>query len=138
MQDRWILKTGSEVLGLLTFKEQDQPWAVYYFQAEPAFAKYESYFKEELRLLDLDDMTSWDQAYSAIDGLGLVLESLNQEEEKVTDFILHIRHIREDEAWLRRKSEQQTLGQIEPRGSRGVTGKGNNHSHPRDPRAPRG
>ena len=34
------------------------------------------------------------------------------------------------------RSEQQTLGQIEPRGSQGVTGKGNNHSHPRVPRAP--
>ena len=99
MQDRWILKTGSEALGLLTFKEQDQPWAVYYFQAEPAFAKYESYFKEELRLLDLDDMTSWEQAYSAIDGLELVIESVNQEEEKIPVFILHIRG---DEAWFRR------------------------------------
>jgi hypothetical protein len=27
------------------------------------------------------------------------------------------------------KSKQQTLGEIEPRGSRGITGKGNNHSH---------
>src|SRR5215470_6349154 len=29
------------------------------------------------------------------------------------------------------KSKQQPLGQIEPRGARGVTGKGNNYSHPR-------
>ena len=36
------------------------------------------------------------------------------------------------------KSEQQTLGQVQPRGSRGITGKDNNHSHPRVPRAPRG
>src|SRR5215468_3300757 len=99
MQDRWILKTGSEVLGSLTFNEQDQPWVVCSFQAEPAFAKYESYFKEELRLLDLDDITSWEQAYSAINGLGLVLEPVNQEEGKITDFILHVR---EGEAWFRR------------------------------------
>ena len=99
MIDSWILKAGAEILGILTFKEQDQPWVVCYFQAEPEFAKYESYFKEELRLLDLDDMTSWEQAYSAIDGLGLVLEPVNHEEEKITDFILHIRG---DEAWFRR------------------------------------
>src|SRR5262249_13874610 len=36
------------------------------------------------------------------------------------------------------KSEQQTLGQVQPRGSRGNTGKDNNHSHPREPRVPRG
>jgi hypothetical protein len=99
MIDNWILKAGAEKLGILTFKEIDQPWVVCYFQAEPAFAKYESYFKEELRLLDLDDMTSWEQAYSAIDGLGLVLEPVNHEEEKITDFILHIEG---DEASFRR------------------------------------
>lgn len=64
MMDSWILKAGAEILGILTFKEQDQPWVVCYFQAEPAFAKYEPYFKEELRLLELDDMISWEQAYS--------------------------------------------------------------------------
>jgi hypothetical protein len=99
MLDRWILKAGAETLGLLTFKEQDQPMVICHFQAEPAFAKYESYFKEELRLLDLDDMSSWQQAYSAIDDLGLALEPVNQEEEKITDFILHISG---DEAWFRR------------------------------------
>jgi hypothetical protein len=99
MIDSWILKAGAEILGILTFKEQDQPWVVCYFQAEPEFAKYESYFKEELRLLDLDDMTSWEQAYSAIDGLRLVLEPVNDEEGKMMDFILHIRG---DEAWFRR------------------------------------
>jgi hypothetical protein len=99
MIDSWILKAGAEILGMLTFKEQDQPWVVCYFQAKPAFAKFESYFKEELRLLDLEDMISWEQAYSAIDGLGLVLEQVNQEEEKIMDFILHIRG---DEAWFRR------------------------------------
>jgi len=99
MQDRWILKTGSEVIGLLTFKEQDQPLVICYFKAEPAFAKYKSYFKEELRLLDLDDMISWEQSYSAIDDLGLVLEPVDQEGEKITDFILHISG---DEAWFRR------------------------------------
>jgi len=36
------------------------------------------------------------------------------------------------------KSEQQPLGQVQPRGSRGITGKDNNHGHPRVPRAPRG
>jgi hypothetical protein len=91
MRDNWILKAGDETLGLLTFKEQDQPWVNCSFQAEPAFTKYESYFEEELRLLDLDDMVSWRQAYSAIDDLGLVLEPVNEEEEKITDFILHIR-----------------------------------------------
>src|SRR5215471_6367601 len=30
------------------------------------------------------------------------------------------------------------LKRIEPRGTRGVTGKGNNHSHPRVPSVPRG
>src|SRR5262249_54956422 len=34
------------------------------------------------------------------------------------------------------KSARQTLGQIEPRGSQGVTEKGNDHSHPRVPRSP--
>lgn len=90
MQDSWILKAGDDALGLLTFKEQDQPWVICSFQAEPAFAIYESYFEEELRLLDFDDMDSWRQAYSAIDDLGLVLEPVNKEEEKITDFILHI------------------------------------------------
>ena len=99
MMDSWILKAGAEILGMLTFKDQDQPWVICYFQAKPAFAKYESYFKEELRLLDLDDMISWEQAYSAIDCLELVLEPVNQEGEKVTDFILHISGA---EAWFRR------------------------------------
>jgi hypothetical protein len=99
MIDRWILKAGDEALGLLTFKEQDQPWLICDFQAEPAFTKYEPYFEEELRLLDLDDMVSWQEAYSAIDDLGLVLEPVNREEEKITDFILHIS---EGEASFRR------------------------------------
>jgi len=38
----------------------------------------------------------------------------------------------------RSKPEQQSLGQIEPRVSLGITGKGNNHSYPSVPRAPRG
>jgi Peptidase family M23 len=36
------------------------------------------------------------------------------------------------------KPEQQTSGQIEPRGSRGVTGKGDKRSRPAVPRSPRG
>ena len=42
--------------------------------------------------------------------------------------------------WMRRlrKIETLSLGQIELRGPWGVTGKNNNHSHPRDPRDPRG
>lgn len=37
---------------------------------------------------------------------------------------------------MQAKSEQQTWGQIEPRGSQDITGKGNNDSHPRVPPAP--
>lgn len=97
--DSWMLKAGDEPLGLLTFKEQDQPLVICHFQPEPAFAKYEPYFEEELRLLDLDDMDSRQEAYSAIDDLGLVLEPVNQEDERITDFILHIKG---DEAWFGR------------------------------------
>jgi hypothetical protein len=97
MSGSWRLKCGKELLDTLTQKSFDQPWIVCRFQAEPAFRQYAELFKDELGVLNRDEMHLWEQAYQRIIDLGLTLHPVDTV-DAIAEFILHIDG---EEAWFR-------------------------------------
>jgi len=90
MKRSWKLKKGNEVLGILTETAVTMPFVDCEFVANPSFTFYQAKFAEELRLLNSDQMDQWEQAYSQIISLGLVLEPNNLDSELISEFTLHI------------------------------------------------
>jgi len=88
---------GDVLLGRLTDGNVDQPWCVYDFEAEPAFANYRSLFAAELRSLNNDNMDAWERDYQFIENLKLTL-AVPDGPARITDFILHID---DGKAWFR-------------------------------------
>jgi len=98
MSRSWNLKVGDEILGVLTRGSLDTPFVFCEFVANSPFSKYQAMFAKELALLNSDQMAPWEQAYSEIDALGLVLEPNDATSELITEFILHIDG---NKAWFR-------------------------------------
>ncbi|MCP4538500.1 MAG: hypothetical protein GY832_15295 [Chloroflexi bacterium] len=98
MSESWRLKLGEETLGVLTKDRLDQPSMFCHFEPAPAFEQYKPLFAEELRLLNLEKMDLWEQAYRKIISPGFTLEPVGKKSQIIKDFILHIEG---NEAWFR-------------------------------------
>jgi hypothetical protein len=68
----WELRSGDPLLGVVTVTGGDFPWLYGDFAATPAFATVKPLFDRAAQLLDSDDDT-WDDAYAAVDALGVRL-----------------------------------------------------------------
>ena len=91
--ERWELREGSSVLGVITVEEQDFPWLSGSFAAEPGFARWAAVFAESSRLLDeladVDDPAGWARWEALYDRISSAL-TLVAPSEPVADFLLHI------------------------------------------------
>jgi len=92
----WELIRGETVLGVVTINGGDFPWLYADFAATPAFAEVKPLFDRAAQLLDSDDET-WEEAYAAVDALGVRLMNLRTGEVFVPVGIF----IRDDRASFR-------------------------------------
>jgi hypothetical protein len=83
------LRRGQDLLGILRFQDNDQPFVRYRFEPTPLYSEVQPLFDEELRLLNSDNMNAWESAYHKIDALGLTLEPTDGS-LRIREFILHI------------------------------------------------
>jgi hypothetical protein len=101
--ERWELRHGDELLGVITVEDQDFPWLTGRFEESPGFARWAPLFAESSALLDelsdSDDAAEWERwerLYDRISG-ALTLVAPN---EPVTDFLLHIEDGQASFRWL--------------------------------------
>jgi hypothetical protein len=91
--ERWELREGASVLGVITIDEQDFPWLSGRFAAEPGFARWAAVFAESSRLLDeladVDDPAGWARWEALYDRISSAL-TLVAPSEPVSDFLLHV------------------------------------------------
>lgn len=91
------LKRGDELLGTLRSYDSNFPWVNCKFEPNESFEELRPLFDEELRLLDGEDMTAWEETSNRILALNLKLIDLKNGNE-IREFLLHIKG---DEAWFR-------------------------------------
>lgn len=101
--ERWELRDGDELVGVITIEDQDFPWLSGRFEALPGFARWAPLFDASSALLDeisdSDDAAEWarwEQLYDRISG-ALTLVAPN---EPVADFLLHIADGHASFRWL--------------------------------------
>ncbi len=94
----WMLVKGDEVLGMLTETGRRMSYVNCRFEALSAFAAYQAAFVNALRLLPSKDVSAWEQAFSDIQDLGLVLEPGSPAAQRIDDFHLYIDG---EKAWFR-------------------------------------
>jgi len=89
--ETYSLYRGPDFLGTLELKSElcDFPWYGGRFEAAPAFGSVEHLFKEESRLLEADEMASWEEVWAQIEAPGLQLRPTNGG-EAVSELIIHI------------------------------------------------
>ena len=92
-----LLKRGGTTLGTLRPYNTDFPWINCKFDPTQGFDEIKPLFEEELRLLDAEDFTAFEEAYEKIRALGLSLVPVDGG-QIIKDFLLHISG---DEAWFR-------------------------------------
>jgi hypothetical protein len=85
------LYRGSSLLGKVELKAElcDFPWYGGSFTAAADYAKVEHLFREELRLLEEDEMDAWSEIWNQIEEPGLKLVP-DDGTTPVTDLIIHI------------------------------------------------
>jgi hypothetical protein len=85
------LYRGTDLLGTVALIAElcDFPWYGGQFKAAPAFAVVETFFTEELRLLEADEMDAWGKIWAQIEEPGLKLVPANGS-EAIVDFLIHI------------------------------------------------
>jgi hypothetical protein len=93
----WHLQHGDTILGVLALYKVDQPWLLCHFQPTSDFDIIKPLFDREFLLLNSDRIVAWEQAYTAIQDLGLRLEQI-EDGTQIETFILHIAG---EEAWFR-------------------------------------
>jgi hypothetical protein len=84
-----LVSPDGTVLGRLDLEQAEIFWQEGRFIPTPAFLGVAPLFREELELLERDEMEAWEAAYERIAGLGLELRSIAGE-PPIRDFILHI------------------------------------------------
>jgi hypothetical protein len=92
-----LLKRGETTLGTLRPYNTDFPRTNCKFEPTQGFDEIKPLFEEELRLLDAEDFTAFEEAYEKIQALGLSLVPADGR-QIIEDFLLHILG---DEAWFR-------------------------------------
>lgn len=89
----YSLYRGPDLLGTVVQRDAlgDCPWYGGQFAAAPApaFASVEHLFKEELLLLDADEMDTWEEVWAQIEEPGLQLRPANGG-EAISELIIHI------------------------------------------------
>lgn len=97
--DTFHLYRGDDLLGRIVLRASlcDFPWYGGDFEPEPAFAPLEPLFREELRLLDAEDMDAWGDVWKRIEDPALRLVPSHG---GVLESGLLI-HIRDGVAWWR-------------------------------------
>src|SRR5258708_36433698 len=91
------LRQGDILLGTLTHQEQDMFWSFCDFTPTPAFEPYRELFKQEVELIDRDDIDGFENLYDQIGELNLSLFINNRIDEENAILL----HILENEAWFR-------------------------------------
>ena len=88
--DTYALYRGADLLGtvVLTAELCDFPWYGGHFKAAPAFGTVEHLFKEEVRLLEAEEMDTWEEMWPQIDEPGLKLLPADGG-ETISDLIIH-------------------------------------------------
>lgn len=96
MGEVWRLYQGEVLLGTLKVW-REMPWLSGKFHPTPAFEPLRPLFQREIDLLNAEEHEAWEEAYDAIDALGLSLWAPDAE-APVREFLLHVDG---DEAWFR-------------------------------------
>lgn len=94
-RNSWRLLRGHELLGVLEFDDLEMFWTDCQFRPTPAFEAIRPLFDAELTaggdLSNDDEIEEWEQAWGAIEALGLVLDAQDDRASIPSDeFILHI------------------------------------------------
>jgi hypothetical protein len=91
--ERWELREGDELIGVITIEEQDFPWLHGSFDAEAGFARWAPLFDAEQRLAeelsDRDDPEGWERWEQLYDRISRAL-TLVAPNEPVAEYLLHI------------------------------------------------
>ena len=91
--ERWELRDGDELVGVITIEDQDFPWLSGPFEALPGFARWAPLFDASATLLDeisdSDDAAEWERWERLYDRISGAL-TLVAPHEPVTDFLLHV------------------------------------------------
>lgn len=101
--ERWELREGSSVLGVITVDDLDFPWLSGSFAAAPGFARWAPVFAESSRMLDeladVDDPAGWEHWEAWYDRISTAL-TLVAPAGPVAEFLLHIDGARASFRWL--------------------------------------
>lgn len=91
MNEKYTLHRGTDLLGTVVLKDElcDFPWYGGEFKAAPAFETVKHLFREELLLLDRDDMEAWEAVWTQIEKPGLSLLPADGGAAE-TDLLIHI------------------------------------------------
>ena len=91
--ERWELREGASVIGVIVIEDQDFPWLSGRFEAAPGFARWAAVFEESSRMLDsladVDDPAGWERWEALYDRISSAL-TLVAPSEPVAEFLLHI------------------------------------------------
>jgi len=101
--ERWELREGASVLGVIAIEVQDFPWLSGPFAAEPGFARWAGVFAESSRMLDaladVDDPAGWAHWEAFYDRISSAL-TLVAPAGPVAEFLLHIDGAHASFRWL--------------------------------------
>ncbi len=84
-----LVAPDGTALGRVELTGADMSWHEGRFSPTPAFHSVGPLFREELELLNRDEMEAWEQMYARIDALGLELRPLGGG-APICEFILHL------------------------------------------------